>query len=502
MEHPIKRPTYEEHVSELFTPEDAGCMSWAIDLTSYTGIKANASKISDWIGSGRMPPPNEGRAWSQEKLQTFRNWAANAGYAEKPFVRLLPSSSQRLRRSIHELEGDDLETLKKAFNGIMNRDWDTEDPTSYFNLAGIHWLPGPTTNTYCRHHDDAYNPWHRAYLLAFEDALRSVEGCENVTLPYWDILGDELPDWMYEEPFHAYKFPHRLVSLDGTDSYEIDESSQRFPAAQIRQNIIDEAGNIEVKIGEALNANTWRDFNGWSDWPNRHEGIIRAHDNGHGTCGATIANQDVAAFDPLFWFFHCNWDRLWWKWQTNNNRRSLLAFEEVVTGDKYWLEEKPDTLLAPFDVNSAEMIDLSDWNVDYVHPANEVLNFDPIIASGQGSTSGLEAFSVSTTTRYSVRVKDIDRLNIRGSFTVQLFSGEKIVGKSRIFQPSTPQTCSNCQKHGLFSLDFIVDSEDVSAENNLRLQIVAMDKNGEPQEIPLSQIGNPTLNIRLLLDTH
>ena len=78
MDHPIERPTYDEHISELFTSRDAGCMSGVIDLTTYSGVRASASKISEWIGSGRMPPPDENRAWSKEKLQTFRNWASTA----------------------------------------------------------------------------------------------------------------------------------------------------------------------------------------------------------------------------------------------------------------------------------------------------------------------------------------------------------------------------------------------------------------------------------------
>ena len=92
MDHPIKRPSYDEHIKHLFTERDARCMRAAIDLTTYEGVKANAAKISEWIGSGRMPPPDTGRQWSLEKLQTFRNWASNSGYPRKGFVRIQPSA--------------------------------------------------------------------------------------------------------------------------------------------------------------------------------------------------------------------------------------------------------------------------------------------------------------------------------------------------------------------------------------------------------------------------
>ncbi len=233
MDHPIKRPSYNEHIKDLFTTRDINCMSAQVDLGSYQGVRASAAKISEWIGSGRMPPPSQGRSWSPEKLQTFRNWATNTGFAERAFVRLSPSTQPRVRRSLHILSDDERALLKKAFEGLMARDADLSNPTSFFNLAGLHWLPGPVENTYCRHHDDAYNPWHRAYLMAFEDALRTVEGCEDVTLPYWDILGGPLPDWVYEEPFHPYKYAHDLHALNGIDEYPADSETERFSATQI-----------------------------------------------------------------------------------------------------------------------------------------------------------------------------------------------------------------------------------------------------------------------------
>lgn len=508
MNHPIKRPTFDEHIKELFTDDGAGSdvscmMAQGVDLRTYDGVKASAAKISEWIGSGRMPPPTSGRSWSAEKLQTFRNWAGNSGYAERPFVRIQPSENTRVRRSVHELEdgSEELNLLKKAFKGLMDRDADLSDPKSFFNLAGIHWLPGPVENTFCRHHDDAYNPWHRAYLHAFEDALRSVDGCENVTLPFWDILGKELPDWIFKPPFYPYEFPHQLVSLNGVDTYKAGDPILRDSASQIAQNVQDASANIEVKIGEALSANQWRGFNGWSDWPNQHEGIIRAHDNGHGACGETIANPDVAAFDPLFWFFHCNWDRLWWKWQEDKNTTSLLAFKSVVTGDTHWLSETPETILAPFDVNSAEMINLTDWNIEYENPAEEEINFDEMILASRGNTEAARSFSVHTTERYSVRIKDINRLDIPGSFTLALYSGENVLAKTRIFQPSSPRDCANCTKHAVFSTDFIVERSEFLSESSLRVAIEVSDGSGGLQEIPISQAGNPTINIRLLLNS-
>ncbi|MDQ2707547.1 MAG: tyrosinase family protein [Actinomycetota bacterium] len=40
-----------------------------------------------------------------------------------------------------------------------------------------------------------------------------------------------------------------------------------------------------------------------------NKGIWQAHDAGHPACGTTMSTPDAAAFDPIFWFFHANWDR-------------------------------------------------------------------------------------------------------------------------------------------------------------------------------------------------
>lgn len=61
---------------------------------------------------------------------------------------------------------------------------------------------------------------------------------------------------------------------------------------------------MKAKIERALNEPKWEDFN---------YQLEKCHDSGF--CGETIANANIATYDPMFCFFHCNWDRLWWRWQ-------------------------------------------------------------------------------------------------------------------------------------------------------------------------------------------
>jgi hypothetical protein len=107
----------------------------------------------------------------------------------------------RVRRSLAELQDQyangnkkPLEDVMRAWKGI--KELPPDDPRSFFNLGGYHGEPfrgagwGFGNNTfwggYCNHGNVLFPTWHRAYLLKLEEAMRSIAGCETVTLPYWD----------------------------------------------------------------------------------------------------------------------------------------------------------------------------------------------------------------------------------------------------------------------------------------------------------------------------
>ena len=114
------------------------------------------------------------------------------------------SSELRVRRSIPELQDDytkgnkkPLEDLMRAWKGI--KELPPDDPRSFFLLGGYHGEPfrgagwGNTSywGGYCNHGNVLFPTWHRVYLVKLEEALRSIPGCEDVTLPYWDETSDD-----------------------------------------------------------------------------------------------------------------------------------------------------------------------------------------------------------------------------------------------------------------------------------------------------------------------
>jgi tyrosinase len=109
-----------------------------------------------------------------------------------------------VRRSISDLQKDydsgnkaPLENLMRAWKGI--KELPATDENSFFVLGGYHGEPfrGPGETDpawwggYCQHGTVLFPSWHRAYLWRLEQALQSIPGCADVTLPFWDECGDD-----------------------------------------------------------------------------------------------------------------------------------------------------------------------------------------------------------------------------------------------------------------------------------------------------------------------
>ena len=105
----------------------------------------------------------------------------------------------RIRRSLEEVQGDytngnkkPLEDLMRAWKGI--KELAPDHPMSFFRLGGYHgepfrgagWGSASYWGGYCNHGNVLFPTWHRVYLLKLEEALRSIPGCADVVLPYWD----------------------------------------------------------------------------------------------------------------------------------------------------------------------------------------------------------------------------------------------------------------------------------------------------------------------------
>ena len=115
-----------------------------------------------------------------------------------------PKTELRVRRSLLELQDEyaagnrkPLEALMRAWKGI--KELPPGDPNSFFVLGGYHgepfrgagWGNSSYWGGYCNHGNVLFPTWHRVYLVKLEEALRSIPGCDRVTLPFWDETSEE-----------------------------------------------------------------------------------------------------------------------------------------------------------------------------------------------------------------------------------------------------------------------------------------------------------------------
>jgi len=479
----IEHPTWLDHVRFFFDAQDIECMKreMNIDLATYEGVKRQARRILMQTLAGNMPPQHD-RKWPANRIKTFENWIADKcpmGAAtlarEKMQAIAFDAAGPQVRRNAATLSNDEVELLKKAFSGIMARE--TTDPKSYFAIAGVHWFPDP----HCVHHAPHYNPWHRVYMDRFEAALRSVDGCENIKMPYWDIL-QPVPAWLFQAPFDSYTIP-----VDVSPTHPAGTKTQRFSKEVIEANI------AEYRIGEtikrALDAPQWDTFT---------RTIEQAHDDGHvsiGPAATGMGRPSVAAFDPIFWFFHCNWERMWWAWQDRHDAGTLGRFRQTIDqSDTRWLDDPAWNQLEPFAVAADQTIDSTPYA--YENLPMELFAERAFVESGNVPAD--RSFRLGITPKLSVRVKGIERLRIKGTFIVHLLGDGQLLARHAFFQAEEPTSCPNCLERAKVDIDLLVDRHQALGKK-LEVKIESLEPGLAAPWVPLSEVGSPTINVRELL---
>ncbi len=458
-------------------------MQRGIDISTYDAlVERDTQVLLQTEPPNANMPPEAGRKWSKERWGTFKNWITTGHPLGSPKpAKPKKIKVERLRKDVDNLTADEIKLLTIAFQGIM--DLEDDDPNSYFTIAGIHWYPEPSR---CEHHVDKYNPWHRAYTKRFEDALRTIDGCENVTLPYWDIIKPP-PAFLFKKPFANYTLPQ---DVDTAPEHKKGAVTQRDKRSDITKAV--KANKVPTTIVDAMAKPIWNEFR-----THVSNGIEAAHDAGHGSIGDTLATPDIASYDPIFWFFHANWDRLWWEWQKAMQATTYWKFRSTIRGSTTFLEAGFDDL-KPFSLTVGRTINSYDLGVDYEpQPALLVTSFDNAL---NGSQIAAKSISIRKELEASVRLKGIDRMNIPGSFKAVLKANGITVGERIFFQSKEPKRCKNCQENSVIDLDFLVPVKAVTGKDlDVELHLLVTPKGLSPR-FPLHAAGNPTLNARLLIE--
>ncbi|PWB35438.1 tyrosinase [Pseudomonas sp. SDI] len=248
------------------------------------------------------------------------------------------------------------------------------DPTSWRFLAGIHgfnklsWevdgylkpgeaLPAPQVREIywdqCQHSTWFFLPWHRPYVLSFEQIVRAaveeLGGPKDWALPYWDYCDyKERPEVLTLPPaFYDKTLP------DGTPNPLALPVRLRYGILQdgvinLRKDKVDpeNALNEPEYTGED---SAIPGFGGLTTGFNHDDGTFgllenQPHNQVHLEVGGTngkngplqhvglMYDPDKAALDPVFWLHHANVDRLWQVWLDRNPEHKNPTTDEFVFG--------------------------------------------------------------------------------------------------------------------------------------------------------------------------
>jgi tyrosinase len=167
------------------------------------------------------------------------------------------------------------------------------------------------------HTTQRFLPWHRIYLLKFEQALRAIH--PDVTLPYWDwtkASEQDIPPWLAGVT-PTVVTPTQTITVT------------RFPQT---------SADLALIASNTPNALAQTDF---TNFTSMLQGV---HNGVHVWVGGSMGSVPTAPADPIFWMHHCNIDRLWWVWQTtagNAGKNPILSGADAVMDP--WPNTEADT---------------------------------------------------------------------------------------------------------------------------------------------------------------
>jgi hypothetical protein len=214
---------------------------------------------------------------------------------------LVVLAQPRVRKHTCDLTDDEWKALNYAFQKLEQLPESV--PDNYVNWARIHGFGSPISTGPCKHISEQLWPWHRAYLIYFENALRASDlpVTANVTLPYWD----------WTQPPTGVRYPKEFETLPGL----LPVGSDCPTVSACRDTTPHPTSPFDPATIASIQAIAdWTSYGGKASAPGMLE--VQPHNTIHGSyIGGLNAGTEDAARDPLFWAHHANLDRLWAEFQ-------------------------------------------------------------------------------------------------------------------------------------------------------------------------------------------
>lgn len=466
----------------------------------------------------------------------------------------------RIRYSVRQLQEmyennnkAPLEKLMKAWAGI--KALPPDDPNSFFVIGGYHgepfvgagWGNASYWGGYCNHGNVLFPTWHRAYMMKLEEALQSIEGCEDVMMAYWDetseasikegipwALTDEFfpRDSKTPNPLRSFVFPTNITDNINGDNPNYSKpagyETVRYPLSGLVGTEADRAAtkchnanfpNYKENV-KTLNdnvvawLNTFITVNGQkfpTDVKHKYEACLYApnytvfsnttsaaewnsklsstgdkgnvvvplespHNSIHLAVGGydapgydrspipgangDMGENDTAGLDPIFFFHHCNVDRMFWVWQKLNGHTNELDIIKYYPGTNSVDSQGPTPGTTP---NSWLTMDspldpftLKENGKERPYTSRDCINIEQQLGFtySPGSLDDGKLKKRNSTPRKASKIVEITNINraaLNGSFVVTAVANidgkKQVIGHEAVLSRWSVKNCANCQTH-------------------------------------------------------
>ncbi|KAJ3499090.1 hypothetical protein NLG97_g624 [Lecanicillium saksenae] len=438
---------------------------------------------------------------------------------------------------LHAAAGPQWDLYIQALRAMQ--DMDSSDDLSYFMTAGIHGMPyrewdhaggqqGSQWLGYCPHGEALFLPWHRPYVLLFEQQLvlhateiaqkypdnvrdQYVAAAQTLRAPYWDwAANSQVPPASVPSTIKV-----NIAGKDGVESADMTNPLQTFRMPQAALNgqygtfdpyrrsqtvrcpapYYSYPGSANANLGNRnLKGNVYaafvyaQNFNQFAMTANNGVGIEQIHNWVHydASCGQQFWQPDLSGFDPLFMLHHANVDRLWAYWQYIHPDQAI--FTNSYYGQSRYATPQgttitPDSPLEPFFGSQTRMLTtraVASLNgMGYSYERLQYWNM-----SGADLTTAARALINETYGNRSLakkRARTSSQLATNGGWTMQYFARFEI-DRTHVERPSTvaiyidgtkagdvavmPQPATGIMKGGFTIDSFVHDAFDKTAESN------------------------------------